>query len=478
MLGAVAWPVRGHHAGHGDVEKNAFGAEAGDQIDRLPPVVTGTGFKPFRVAATRPGCLPCRADRRQPLLSRARSSPCILFLLKRWMAADCGRFIDGIGSSYACVPCVKRHPAVADFGVAPDLRWRCACARRSIRIREDHQPCLRRRHPVSPRNRGRLDLSADMSSQLRPGPRRPIRALLSGPCSAWRRSRCAPALQPLLADQLPFVVAFPATVVASVTFGWRAGACVAIHHRCGDRRALHTARPAGIGPTHAARRISDRQRSHRPLLRHAPRPGTPEANEVQGTRFETPLTRWLRAVLWGAFLVPVIAFAIAAWWGFERAQREAISTVSHAADLAHGHASARVRRRFRDRAPCRCRLGRRRRGRASAGGGHPPTAGRHHRGPAPLSSTSTYGTPRADLWCAATSIPWIPPPALPICAYFIEQKTKAVTFGISDVIKGRQTGAGTHQRHDQAQHAGWQLYRRGRGVDGAGLLPRLLRVAV
>jgi two-component system NtrC family sensor kinase len=49
---------------------------------------------------------------------------------------------------------------------------------------------------------------------------------------------------------------------------------------------------------------------------------------------ETAATRWLRATLWGAFIIPLVAFVSVAGWGFERAQRDAEATVTHACELA------------------------------------------------------------------------------------------------------------------------------------------------
>ena len=55
-------------------------------------------------------------------------------------------------------------------------------------------------------------------------------------------------------------------------------------------------------------------------------------------RPERGITSWLRAVMWGAFLIPLAAFALIAWWGFDRAERDAESSASRARDLALQHA--------------------------------------------------------------------------------------------------------------------------------------------
>src|SRR3954468_6175256 len=53
---------------------------------------------------------------------------------------------------------------------------------------------------------------------------------------------------------------------------------------------------------------------------------------------DSALTLWLRTVLWGAFLIPLTAFVMAAWWGYERSQAEAHVTAARASDLAVRHA--------------------------------------------------------------------------------------------------------------------------------------------
>ncbi len=55
-------------------------------------------------------------------------------------------------------------------------------------------------------------------------------------------------------------------------------------------------------------------------------------------RLESPLTNWLRAVLWGAFLIPLTLFVLLSWWGYQRAEREAFATVNNASELALAHA--------------------------------------------------------------------------------------------------------------------------------------------
>jgi two-component system NtrC family sensor kinase len=55
---------------------------------------------------------------------------------------------------------------------------------------------------------------------------------------------------------------------------------------------------------------------------------------------ETPLTAWLRMVLVGAVCIPLTAFVVVAWWGLREAQKDAVATASRASMLAFEHAQA------------------------------------------------------------------------------------------------------------------------------------------
>jgi len=62
-----------------------------------------------------------------------------------------------------------------------------------------------------------------------------------------------------------------------------------------------------------------------------PADAAPAASPAPG---ETPLTTWLRAALWGAFLIPATLFVVTAWWGYQRGQQEALASATRASQLA------------------------------------------------------------------------------------------------------------------------------------------------
>src|SRR6201996_3103016 len=144
-------------------------------------------------------------------------------------------------------------------------------------------------------------------------------------------------LQPVLGDRLPFLIAYPAVVRGSSMWGIGSGLCVALV------TSLVAAVP-WIPPT--------LEPSDRPMhvgafflvaifislftnLRayDTGRPGAAAAET-----FDTPLETWLRAVLWGAVLVPITAFVAASWWGYEHAVADAGAAAERAAILVRGQA--------------------------------------------------------------------------------------------------------------------------------------------
>ncbi len=142
------------------------------------------------------------------------------------------------------------------------------------------------------------------------------------------------ALQPLLGNELPFLVAYPMVVLAASMWGIFAGLAVAAI--C----AVVTVLPF-IAPTIAV--------SEQPMhvgsfavaaificlvcnLRARVAPADAAAEP------DAPLTSWLRAVLWGAVLIPLTAFCAASWWGYERARSEAVDAAERASILVQGQA--------------------------------------------------------------------------------------------------------------------------------------------
>ncbi|CAN5329986.1 hybrid sensor histidine kinase/response regulator [soil metagenome] len=153
----------------------------------------------------------------------------------------------------------------------------------------------------------------------------------------------------------------------------------------------------------------------------------------------TPLTAWLRAVLWGAVLVPATAFVAIAAWGFERAQREAEIAVAHACDLAYGQA----RRTFAVAAEIARRAD-------TASAGDDLAAREHEADVHQRLADMTAGVSsivNLNVWDAAGRaiarsdvFPVDPQASVADRSYFREQRDAPVPLGVSEVIKGRQTG--------------------------------------
>ena len=154
---------------------------------------------------------------------------------------------------------------------------------------------------------------------------------------------------------------------------------------------------------------------------------------------ETALTAWLRAVLWGAFLIPAIAFVAVAWWGFERAQHEAEATVGRARDLVFQHAE----RTFAIAVDIARRAD-------AASTGSDADARAHEAAIHQRLDDMTAGLPSVvnlNVW-DANGRPIVRSDIYPVDvnasvedrAYFRSQRDSPQAVGVSEVIKGRQTG--------------------------------------
>jgi hypothetical protein len=125
-------------------------------------------------------------------------------------------------------------------------------------------------------------------------------------------------LQPVLGDQQPFLIACPAVVLAAALWGILPGVVVALV--CMAAVMLPWVSPAiavGQQPQQVgAFAIVAIFLCLVCNLRVQP------AGERGEQELETPLTAWLRAVLWGSLLVPLTAFVAASWWGYEHAVEE------------------------------------------------------------------------------------------------------------------------------------------------------------
>ena len=246
-------------------------------------------------------------------------------------------------------------------------------------------------------------------------------------------------LQPVLGDMLPFLLAYPAVVLASSLWGIASGVCVAIATSLAVAIPwIPPTLPAAERPAHVGAfclvaifiSLFTNLRS-----RGAGAPATADAD----TGFVTPLETWLRAVLWGAVLVPITAFVAASWWGYEHAVGEAHGASERAAILVRGQAqhtfeiaeqiAHRADEAARgDDAALRSREAEIHARLADMVAGLPAVvnlnvwdaAGR------PIARSDRYPTDRVV--------------SVDDRAYFRQQRDAPVPLGISEVLTGRQTG--------------------------------------
>ena len=268
-----------------------------------------------------------------------------------------------------------------------------------------------------------------------PPPRRWFLALLTTALAIALRA----ALQPVLGDRMPFLLAYPAVALAAALWGVAPAVVVAV------ASALVAAFP-WVPPTIAA--------DERPMhigafilsaifialvcnLR-ARRPGEATAQDSD-TGLDTPLANWLRTVVWGALLIPTTAFLAASWWGYERAVADAQAAAERTAVLVRGQA----RRTFEIAQEIA------RRADAAATGDAAAVHGReaqiHERladmvaglpAVVNLNVWDAQGRPiaRSDRYPSDHLV------AVADRPYFLQQKNAPVPLGISDVLTGRQTG--------------------------------------
>ena len=247
-------------------------------------------------------------------------------------------------------------------------------------------------------------------------------------------------LQPVLGDSMPFLLAYPAIVLASSLWGTASGLLVAL--AC----ALAAVLP-GFPPTIAP--------AERPMhigafcisaificlvsnlrARSAADAGS---RDDTATGFDTPLASWLRAVLWGALLVPLTAFVAASWWGYEHAVGEAQAAAARTAVLVRGQAqrtfeiAQHIAQRADqaaagDDASLRAREAEIHARLADMVAGLPAVVN--------LNVWDAHGRPiaRSDRYPTDRIV------AVDDRPYFLQQKNAPVPLGISDVLTGRQTG--------------------------------------
>jgi two-component system NtrC family sensor kinase len=246
-------------------------------------------------------------------------------------------------------------------------------------------------------------------------------------------------LQPVLGDKLPFLIAYPAIVLASSLWGIVSGlvvtlaATVVVALPWIPPTLPRAERPMHIGAFCLAAIficLVSNLRARDPVPADAP---------DSGTSIDTPLATWLRAVLWGALLVPLTAFVAAAWWGYEHAVAEAEATAERTAVLVRGQAQrtfeiaqhiaqradqaaagddAQVRSRESD---IHARL-------ADMVAGLPAVVN--------LNVWDAHGRPiaRSDRYPTDRIV------SVEDRSYFQQQKNAPLPLGVSDVLVGRQTG--------------------------------------
>jgi len=246
-------------------------------------------------------------------------------------------------------------------------------------------------------------------------------------------------LQPVLGEAMPFVIAYPAVVLAASMWGIASGLFVAFS--CALVAAVPFIPPSlGVAdrPMHLGAFglvaificIVSNLRARSSI---APGFGDTE------TGFATPLATWLRAMVWGAVLVPLTAFVAAAWWGYEHAVGEAQAAAERTAVLVRGQAQ-RTFEIARDIAQ---------RANDAAMGDDAVVRGREAEIHARLDDM-VAGLPSVvnlNVWDAdgrpiarSDRYPSDRLVSVRDRPYFLQQKDAPVPLGISEVLAGRQTG--------------------------------------
>jgi two-component system NtrC family sensor kinase len=145
------------------------------------------------------------------------------------------------------------------------------------------------------------------------------------------------AMQPALGDALPFLFAYPAIVLVALRSGTgpallAAAICAAWCVVPWFPPSLSTGQPAfQLGGFGVAALVTV-------LICAQSGPTATRSAETVGPLPDTSLIRWLRAVVWGAVLVPLIVFLAVGWWGYQRAFADAERSVVRANAVVTQHA--------------------------------------------------------------------------------------------------------------------------------------------
>ena len=144
--------------------------------------------------------------------------------------------------------------------------------------------------------------------------------------------------QPALGDALPFVFAFPATVLASLLWGVVPGMAAAAV--CAFAVWMPGV-PPSLVVTEQTMQLGLFGLSALVTSLLCDRPGDSSSHDLKTVKEYpggTPLGTWLRTVLLGVLFVPLAAFVAASWWSLDRAQAVSDASLSHASELAFKHA--------------------------------------------------------------------------------------------------------------------------------------------
>jgi two-component system NtrC family sensor kinase len=145
------------------------------------------------------------------------------------------------------------------------------------------------------------------------------------------------SMQPLLGDQLPFIFAFPAIVLVASRHG--APQALLSSLLCAAWVALPFLPPRMPLANMPLELGSFALSAVLTALICAQYRHSAERTSLSAGLSETALTRWLRAVVWGAALIPLTAFAAACWWGHQKAFEDDNVTVSRANGVVSQHAT-------------------------------------------------------------------------------------------------------------------------------------------
>ncbi len=268
-----------------------------------------------------------------------------------------------------------------------------------------------------------------------PTPRRWFLALLTAALAIAFRA----ALQPVLGDRMPFMLAYPAVALAAALWGVAPAVVVALV--CAVVVSVPYLAPtitASERPMHVGAFVLSAIVIALACNLRARRPGGTSPADA-GAGFDTPLASWLRAVVWGALLVPTTAFVAASWWGYERAIADAEASAERTAVLVRGQAQ----RTFEIAQQIA------RRANAAAAGDDATVRAREAEIHARLADM-VAGLPAVlnlNVWDArgrpiarSDRYPSDHVVSVDDRPYFLQQKNAPVPLGISDVLTGRQTG--------------------------------------